>query len=255
MIRLRLGALLALAVAIGAFCHAPQAMAAPEVHRLNLVISANPSQLNGGSMNHLIERINIYPLGAMGYEPLQQITQGWLFDAELRYFVRPNFALAAGFGQIKTQSKQVYLPGIGAEVTFRGELLAVPIHLGALFYLPPYTQGDFQARTFLGGGLVDMTTCRATFSIREVNPANPNPVNVRLVAKGEGPGFYAEFGEHMFFAARYSVMVSAIYRSAKVTGLQQDGYIPVLDSNGQLVSLPDIDLGGIGVRGALGIGF
>ena len=257
MIRLRLGALLALAVAVGAFSHAPQATAAPEVHRLNLVLSAIPSQLNGGSMNHLIERVNIYPLGIQGYQPLDKITQGWLFDAELRFFVRPNFALAAGFGQIKTESKQVYLPGIGAETTVRAEMLAVPIHVGALFYMPPYTQGDFQARTFFGGGLVSMTTCRATFSSRDVNPPTTTiPFSGKIVGRGEGPGFYAEIGEHMFFAARYSLMVGAIYRSAKVTGLQQEGGLPnVLDNDGRPVRLPDMDLGGLGVRGALGIGF
>jgi len=252
--RLRLGALLALAVAICACSHAPKAMAAAEVHRLNLVISAVPSQLNGGSMNDLIDRVNVFPLSFLGYEPMKKVTLGWLFDTELRYFVRPSFAVCAGVGQLKTESKRVYLPGIGAEVTLRGELLQVPIHVGGLYYLAPYVQGDFQARTYVGGGFTSLTTSRATFTVREVNPLNPYPFNARLTGKGEGPGYYVEVGAHMFFAARYSLMVGAVYRGALVTELQQEGFMPIPDENGRPLQLPDMDMGGLGFKMAVGIG-
>ena len=77
MTRLRLGALLALAVAFGAFSLSPEAMAAAEVHRLNLVISAMPSQIDGGGMNDLLERYNQYPLKSRGaFEPLDKLEHG-----------------------------------------------------------------------------------------------------------------------------------------------------------------------------------
>jgi hypothetical protein len=279
LIRLRLGVLLALAVAFGAISHAPKAMAAAEVHRLNLVISAIPSQLNGGGMNDMLARYNEYPLGDR-FKSLDKITMGWLFDAELRYFVRPNFALAAGVGRLKTESKREFQRAIGADVVLLGDVLAVPLHVGGLYYLAPYTQGDFQARAFVGGGLLSITTARARFSTFEVGlPMRGDTLEdlslggtSELLARGESSGYYAEFGAHLFFAARYSVMVGAIYRSAVIRHMTNEGVImvpylipgsnppvylqePLLDYGGNPIRIPDVDLGGVGLRMAVGIGF
>ncbi|TFG88830.1 MAG: hypothetical protein E4H17_01730, partial [Gemmatimonadales bacterium] len=152
MTRLRLGALLALAVAFGVFSLAPEAMAAAEVHRLNLVLSAMPSQIDGGGMNRLIERYNENPLSTSGrtFEPIEQLGMAWLFDGELRYFVRPNFALAVGASRLKVETKREFLPSIGTSINVLGEVSSVPVHVGAQYYLAPYNQGDFQARAFVG---------------------------------------------------------------------------------------------------------
>ena len=277
MTRLRLGVLLALAVAFGAFSHAPEAMAAAEVHRLNLVLSGNPSQVDGGGMNDLIDRYNQYPLEARGFEGLEKIGMGWFFDAELRYFVRPSFALAAGAGQLKVQTKREFLPSIGSAIDVRGEVITVPVHLGVQYYLAPYNQGDFQARAFLGGGLLSLTATQARFTTFEMGlPMTGDTLDIaslggsnRLVASGEGAGYYAELGAHMFFAARYSIIVGAIYRSAKLSGLTNEGMImvpqdrpvapflqkPLLGKDGNPARISTLDLGGVGVRMALGIGF
>lgn len=279
MTRLRLGVLLALAVAFGAFSHAPEAMAAAEVHHLNLVISAMPSQLDGGGMNDLIERYNQYPLGARGFEGISKLGMGWLFDTELRYFVRPSFALAAGVGYLKVETKRDFLPSIGTSINVRGEVISVPVHVGGQYYLAAYNQGDFQARAFVGGGLLSLASSRATFSTYESGlPRRGDSLDVaslggtnRIIATGESPGFYAEVGAHMFFAARYSVIVGAVYRSMKIRDLANDGVIMVPDPNrpisvpplrtkllgkdGKPVGIHELDLSGVGVRMALGIGF
>jgi hypothetical protein len=277
--RLRLGALLALAVAFGVFSHAPEAMAAAEVHHLNLVISGMPSQLDGAGMNDLLDRYNEYPLAARGFEGVAKISMGWLFDGELRYFVRPNFALAAGVGYLKVETKRDFLPSIGTSINVRGEVISVPVHVGVQYYLAPYNQGDFQARAFLGGGLLSLASSRALFSTYEeglplrgdtLASASLGGTN-RLVGTGESPGYYAEVGAHLFFAARYSVMVGAIYRSMKIRNLANDGVIMVPDGppsnedpplstkllgkDGKPVSIRELDLSGLGVRMALGIGF
>jgi hypothetical protein len=278
--RLRLGVLLALAVAVGAFSLSPEAMAAAEVHRLNLVISGMPSQIDGGGINKLLERYNQNPLEARGFEALSNLGMAWLFDAELRYFVRPNFALAAGVSHLKVQTKREFLPSIGTSINVSGDVLSVPVHIGAQYYLAPYTQGDFQARAFVGGGLMSMTGTRATFSAIEsglpirggdtLDVASLGGTN-RLVAKGDSPGYYAEVGAHLFFAARYSVIVGAVYRSMKVRDLVGEGVISVPDgppldrdytlrtdllgTDGKPIRIPDLDLSGIGVRMAVGIGF
>jgi hypothetical protein len=274
--RLRLGVLLALAVAFGAFSHPPKAMAAAEVHHLNLVISAMPSQLDGGGMNDLLERYNQYPLWARGFEGVDKIGMGWLFDGELRYFVRPSFALAAGVGYLKVETKQEFLPSIGAAINVRGEVISVPVHVGAQYYLAPYTQGDFQARAFVGGGLMSLAASRALFSTFEMGlPLRGDTLDVaslggtnRLVGTGDGPGYYAEVGAHLFFAARYSVIVGAVYRSMKIRDLANDGMImvpedrpvapylrtPLLGTDGKLVRIRGLDLSGVSVRMALGIG-
>jgi hypothetical protein len=278
--RLRLGALLALAVAFGAFSLSPEAMAAAEVHRLNLVISAMPSQLDGGGMNDLLERYNQYPLEARGFEGLDKLGMGWMFDGELRYFVRPSFAVAAGVSHLKVLTSREFLPSIGASITVSGQVISVPVHLGAQYYLAPYTQGDFQARAFVGGGLMSLTATRALFSTYEsglprrtgdtLDVASLGGSN-RLVARGDGPGYYAEVGAHLFFAARYSVIVGAVYRSMKIRDLANEGIVVVpdpdrppslvplkkrlLDREGRPVRIPALDLSGVGVRMALGIGF
>lgn len=285
MTRLRLGVVLALAVAFGALCHAPKAMAAAEVHRVNLVISAIPSQLEGGGMNDLLSRYNNYPLSQRGMEPIDKMGMGWTFDAELRYFVRPNFALNVGVGQLKVQTEKEFLPSIGSDINLRSEILTVPVHVGAQYYLAPYTQGDFQARAFLGGGLISLTGTRAEFTTFEMGmPSKPNPADTisnnslgginRLTATGDSPGFYAEIGAHLFFAARYSVVIGAIYRNLKVTNLtntvltDKDGnfWVPapdkLHDDAGWSLRMPlqdprigDIDLSGVGLRAAIAIGF
>jgi hypothetical protein len=275
--RLRLGVLLALAVAFGAFSHAPEAMAAAEVHRLNQVLSGNPSQVDGGGMNDLIDRYNQYPLEARGFEGLEKLGMAWFFDAELRYFVRPNFALAAGVGQLKTQTKKEFLPSIGSAIDVRGEVITAPVHVGAQYYLAPYNQGDFQARAFLGGGLLSLSATQARFTTFEMGlPMAGDTLDIaslggtnRLVATGGGTGYYAEFGAHMFFAARYSVIIGAIYRSAKLRDMVSEGtimvpedrpvapyrQIPLVGKDGKPARIRNLDLSGVGVRMALGIGF
>jgi hypothetical protein len=278
--RLRLGVLLALAVAFGAFSLSPEAMAAAEVHRLNLVISAMPSQIDGGGMNDLLDRYNQYPLQATGKAPIDKITMGWMFDGELRYFVRPNFALAAGVSHLKVQTEREFLPAIGVSIDAGGEVITVPVHVGALYYLTPYTQGDFQARAYVGGGLMSLTATRALFStvesglpIRGGDTLDVASIggNNRVVAQGDSPGFYAEVGAHMFFAARYSVIVGAVYRSMKLRDLVNEGTVIVPDGppldrdhtrkvellgkDGQAIRIPNLDLSGVGVRMAVGIGF
>ena len=277
--RLRLGVLLALAVALGAFSHAPEAMAAAEVHHLNLVISAMPSQLDGTGLNGLLDRYNEYPLAAHGFEGINKIGMGWLFDTELRYFVRPNFALAAGVGYLKVETKRDFLPSIGTSIDLRAQVISVPVHVGAQYYLAAYNQGDFQARAFVGGGLLSLASTRALFATEEVglslkvdtlDIASLGGTN-RITATGEGPGYYAEVGAHMFFAARYSVIVGAVYRSMKIRELANEGVIMVPDpdrpvslpplttkllgKDGKPVSIPELDLSGLGVRMAVGIGF
>lgn len=280
MTRLRLGALLALAVALVASSYAPKAMAAAEVHRLNLVLSGMPSQVAGDGMNDLLQRYNEYPLRSRGLEPLDEVTMGWMFDAELRYFVRPNFAVAAGLSHLKVQTRRSYMPAIGANIDILGQVIAVPLHVGAQYYLAPYNQGDFQARAFVGGGLLSLVSTRALFQTNETGldelyGADNDTLDIaslgganRVTAQGEGAGYYAEIGAHMFFAARYSIMVGAIYRSMKVDGLESVGTITVptdvivapylkdtLMKDGRPAGISKLDLGGIGVRMAVAIGF
>jgi hypothetical protein len=278
--RLRLGVLLALAVALGASSLAPKAMAAAEVHRLNLVLSGMPSQVTGGGINDLLRRYNEYPLESRGLQSLDEIGMGWLFDAELRYFVRPNFALAAGVGHLKVQSQRTYMPNIGASIDVLGQVITVPLHVGAQYYLAPYNQGDFQARAFVGGGLLSLVSTRGLFETHEsglndlysadndtLDDASLGGDN-RVTAQGDGAGYYAEIGAHMFFAARYSVVVGAIYRSMKVTDLTSVGTITVphdavvspylketLMKGDRPAGISELDLSGVGVRMAVAIGF
>ena len=280
MTRLRLGVLLALAVALGASSHAPTAMAAAEVHRLNLVISGMPSQVDGGGMNDLLQRYNEYPLRSRGLEPLDEIAMSWMFDAELRYFVRPNFAVAAGVSHLKVQSRRSYMPNIGATIDMLGQVIAVPLHVGAQYYLAPYNQGDFQARAYVGAGVLSLVSTRGLFQTFEVgldelygadndtlDAASLGGAN-HVTAGGDGAGYYAEVGAHMFFASRFSILIGAVYRSLRVSNLTTVGTVTVpsdvvvapylketLLMGDEPAGISELDLSGVGVRMAVGIGF
>lgn len=189
---------------------ATSAFAAAEVHRLSLVLSAIPSEIKGGDFNRDIDFINRNFLENRGLAGLDKVTYGWMYDAELRYFVRPAWAVTAGVGQLKKQTLREYLPGLQQQIQIRQEILSVPIHLGGAYYFEPYNQGDFQARGFFGAGVLSLSQNRVTQQVSSTVGQNSfNRWN------GSGPGFYGEGGVQMFFASSFSVILSAVYRDMK----------------------------------------
>jgi hypothetical protein len=237
--------LVALALVAGV---ADLARAAAEVHKLNLVLNAIPTSIAGGDFNDVtIKAINAN-LNRRGLETLDNISYGWMFGAELRYFLRPNFAVAAGVGQLRSTSKREYTFSRSDDVTIRAEILSVPIHVGGDYYFTPYNQGDFQARAYVGGGILSLTNTYGKTAAVSNTTVNPGVVTGRYA--GDAPGWYFEVGAHMFFAVRYSLMLGAIYRSAMVQSvgvysnvvngvptypderLQQTNYAYKLDTSG-----------------------
>src|SRR5262245_65289540 len=85
-------AALMLGIAIAMIAANP-AGAAPEVHRLSLVLSANPTQLIAGDLNDFIDDYNHAVLAPRGLESLGNISFAWYNQAEMRYFVRQNWAV------------------------------------------------------------------------------------------------------------------------------------------------------------------
>jgi hypothetical protein len=261
--RFRLGAvLLALAAAaLGLALRAPEALAAAEIHRFNLVLSAIPTSVDGGDFNKDLQQFNDIHLTANGLEPMHKIGFGWLFQAQMRYFVRPNIAVNMGVGQLKVITKKEYLPALAQSLDLRGDVLSVPIDLGGAYYLQPYNQGDFQARAFIGGGFSSLVYNRTTFEsssrITDTGSAVGQDAvlhqSYKLTQMRDAPGYYGEVGVHMFFAARYSVILSGIYRSARISGLvSKTDRSPILNSEGQPFTL---DMSGVGVRGGFAFGF
>ncbi len=274
--RFRLAAVSAVVFSLVAIFTATQAQAAAEVHRLNLVLAGIPTQVAGGDFNDAIDYFNKARLTPRGLEELKHPDFTWGYEAELRYFVRQNVAVTAGVSQIRVSQKNEYLPAISQSVDVRAEILTVPIHVGALYYMQAYNQGDFQARAYLGGGLVQYTHTRASFQQTVINPDSvlnynwsaPNHPeygsNYQYVLTQDAPGAYVEGGAHMFFAARYSMMIAAVYRTGVMRGVRLDkleakGNVlssgpstVATNSKGQPMSL---DVGGVGVKFAVGIGF
>lgn len=251
--------------ALAALLAAParQVFAAADVHRLSLVLSSNPTQLQATDLNDFLDEFNRVKLESRGMESLDKISFTWLTQAEMRYFVRPNIAVSAGFGQIKSKTRREYLPRISQSIVIRTEVIAVPVHVGGAYYLQPYNQGDFQARAYIGGGFVSVTQGKVLFEQLEfaTDSATTLGGSARFRGRGEGPGYYVELGGHMFFASRYSVILGGFYRSAAIRNLRitQDlinrnavttGQIPV-NADDTL----DLDVGGLGVRMAVAIGF
>ncbi len=246
----------ALALILGLLVFAPRAEAAATIHRFNLEIGGGATQIaanNYNSQNEFRNRAFIEPRGLDGFNAA---TMSFLYDVGFRFFVRPNIALRVNVGQMKTQDKREYLPAIRQDIQLRTEILSVPMQVGGDYYFAPYNQGDFQARAFVGGGILNTVENRVLFQSFESGTDNTTTLfgNTKTMAQKDSPGWYGEFGVHMFFAIRYSVVMNAYYRSAKARGLVTTGTnTPVTNlTNGQPY---DLDLSGIGGRGALCIGF
>jgi len=264
--RFRLAAGSAVALSLVALLCAGQARAAAEVHRLSLFLSASPTQIVGGDINDAIDTYNNTKLNPAGLDPLPHLQFTWAYDSELRYFVRPNFAIAAGVSQIRADNKKEFLPAIGQSVDIDTQLLTVPVHVGAAYYLQPYNQGDFQARMFFGAGLMQYTYTRAMFLVNTVLADTTASANSKTMYTQDSPGYYLEGGGHMFFASHWSVLISVMYRSGKLRNAQLDEKVlggqeqslqpgvayTTLNSHGQPYGL---DVGGVGVRFAAGYGF
>ena len=82
------------------------------------------------------------------------------------------------------------------------------------------------------------------------NFPGPPPLHTDLTQ--DAPGWYGEFGVHMFFAARYSVILSALYHSIVVREMDNtvDG-TPAYSYKGKPFSL---DMSGIGARLGVTVG-
>ena len=268
--RFRPGVVLGAALACLAVFSAGQARAAADVHRLNLVISGMPTSVHGGDFNDAIDRYNQQQLDPIGYDRLKQLSFTWLFDAELRYFVRPNFAVTAGVSHMRVSEKKEFLPALSEGVNVNAEILTVPVHVGAAFYLQPYNQGDFQARAYFGGGMIQYSHTRANFT-QTLSMVNYDSSFVatwggdyEYSLTQDAPGYYLEFGTHMFFASRFSALVSLEYRSGVLRGMRlyssevngvpspAPPYSPVYNPDGTAFT---VDVSGVGVRMGVGFGF
>lgn len=250
MTRNRLALVLLLAL-IALASGARLAGAAAEIHRLNLVVSGIPTQIAGGDVNDVIEATNHRELESRGLEGLDEIKQGWMFEAQLRYMATNKICLNAGVGQIKKSTEKEYLPAIQQDFRLRYEVFSSPVTLGAAYYMQPYNQGDFQARFYLGGGFLSLVQSR--FKFQQTANGVPGQTSFVTADKRDAPGFYVEIGAHMYFASRFSVLLGAIYRSAKVEALlDRSTNEPAYAPDGVPLSM---DLSGVGGRMALAIGF
>lgn len=262
--RFRLAAASAVVFLLAALLCAGQARAAADVHKLSLVFTAMPTQVNGGDFNDAIEQYNQVALRPFGLEEVKKISFTWGYDGELRYFVRPNFAVSAGVSQMRASQKREFLPAIGTALDIDAQIITVPVHVGGAYYMQPYNQGDFQARAFLGAGLLDFTYTRATFSQVFTGADTSGAATFKYGYTNDGIGYYLEGGGHMFFASRWSVLISLLYRSGQLRNMQYDELFfrgqhvnvppgtPVLNVKGKPFTL---DVGGVGVRFAAGYGF
>lgn len=267
MIRFRSTALLLLAVCLSFAC-TREVHAAAEVHRLNLVISGIPSSVTATDFNQRISNFNRIYLDRAGFEGLKKIHLAWLFDVQMRYFLRPNIALEAGIGQLRQQTKREFLPALSADLQLRTELLSVPIHVGAAYYLQPYNVGDFRAQAYFGGGVLSGIYNRARMQAvaTGLDSATTEQANFKVTARGDAPGFYADAGVHMFFAVRYSILVSVLYRHQVVHDLQGFyenrfgtviplGALSAYPETFPLGGMKELDLSGVGARLGVAIGF
>ncbi|TMQ71334.1 MAG: hypothetical protein E6K81_10300 [Candidatus Eisenbacteria bacterium] len=248
----RLPAVLLLALLAALVVRVPSAGAAAEFHKFNVVLSAIPTQLRATDFNRVIDVTNAQ-LQNNGLAPIDRIHSSWYLDAEVRYFVRQNLALSLGGGRIRKSVSQEYLPAIAQSIVVSANITSVPLYAGGAYYFKPYNQGDFQARAYVGAGFMSVVYNRASLAVTASGITLPPEATRGLHATNDAPGYYAEAGAHLFFATRFSVLLSGLYRSNEVHNLvdERSPGTVVRDPRGQPLTL---DLGGLGFRMALGIG-
>src|SRR5436190_11360773 len=204
LFRPRSAALAGLATFVGALLLLPSVvLAAAEVHRFSLALSATPTGVDATDLNDVIDFYNrtVITPPPRGYEPLDGISFAWLFTGEVRYFLTRNLAMNAGVGQLRSKTSKEYLPALAQSINVRADLITAPVHVGAAYYLQPYNQGDFQARMFFGGGLVSYTHSRSTF--QQTLAGADSSTNAQLggpfqpTSTQDSPGYLGEFGVHM----------------------------------------------------------
>ena len=254
MIRIRLGGLFAAVSLLGLIGATREAFAVAETHRLNIVASGIPTGIAAKDFNNFIDNINRTQLDPRGIEGIDKISFGWLFETEVRYFVRQDIAVTAGVGQLRSQSRREILPGLQQDVQLRAEILSVPVHIGGDYYFAPYNQGDFRARAFAGAGYYSLVYNRGRFQqvATGLDTSLHVPGQLEITGRGDSPGFYVETGAHLFFATRFSVLLGVIYRSARVENLQGRTYI-----DGRVFPFGrvfNLDTSGFGARMSLAIG-
>ena len=246
------------ALVLGLVLAPSAARAAAEVHRLNLALSAVPTQVKAGDFNDVVRYYNSTTLAPLGFDPLDKVSFSWMFDAELRYFVTRNLSMNAGVGHLRAKTAKEYLPALASSINVHADLITVPVHIGASYYLQPYNQGDFQARMFVGGGMVQYTHSRLIFEQTLAGTDSASTANLggsfKIEGTNDAPGYYVEGGVHMFFAARYSILLSALYRSGEVQGMIEENTAEALYNpiSGKPLTL---DVSGIGLRLSANIGF
>ena len=246
------------ALVLGLVLAPSAARAAAEVHRLNLALSAIPTQVKAGDFNDVVRNYNNTVLAPLGFDPLDKVSFSWMFDAELRYFVTRSLSVNAGVGHLRAKTAKEYLPALASSINVHADLITVPVHLGASYYLQPYNQGDFQARMFVGGGMVQYTHSRVIFEQTLSGADSASTANLggsfKIEGTNDAPGYYLEGGVHMFFASRYSVMLSAMYRSGEVQGIIEENTAEALVNpiSGKPLTL---DVSDIGLRLSANIGF
>lgn len=265
MTRFRPGAVVAAAlVCLFAAAFTPvDSHAAAEVHRLSLMLSGVPTSINGGDFNDAIDYYNATHLAPQQKELLPKVSFSWLFDGELRYFVRPNFAVTAGVSHLRAGHRNEYLPALTQSIDVRSDVITVPVHVGGSYYFSPYNQGDFQARAFLGGGYVQYTHTRA--SLTQTLTAADSLLTYTMTGSfkqaqtQDAPGYYVEGGAHMFFASRFSALLSLYYRSGELRDMvitENSSTASPLNPTQQFLKPTDkLDVGGVGIKLAVGIGF
>jgi hypothetical protein len=247
-------------IAVVFLAKAPQAQAQAEVHKLNLMLSANPSSFKADDYKKFLENYNSRVLLPHDLKPLGTISWGWRYEGEFRYFVTSSVAVSAGAGQMRTAKRQEYLPRISQRIEVRTNVVSAPVHVGASYYFAPYSQGNFRARAYVGGGLMSHTNSKVFFEQLEFNTDTTTTLggSARLKGRGEAPGYYAEFGAHMWFATRLSIMLGMTYRSADMQVLRYDA-VSISGSGVETPFNPPIkpetlDLSGISARFAVLIG-
>lgn len=246
----------------------PEARAAAEVHKMNLMLSGNPSSLAASQYNDLISNYNRFVLDPRGYEPLKGMHFGWFYQMQGRYFVRPNITVDAGFGSLKDAQAKEFLPRISQSITVDTRVQTDIWNVGTSYYLQPYNQGDFQARLYFSAGLLSLADTQFKFGKVESGTdsttslgtatGSGNRYNFNVRGFSQGPGWYFESGAHMFFSSRYSVMLGFMYRDMKVRAVPltltefdaAGGAHPSPSSLGPI----EVDMSGVSARMAICIG-
>jgi hypothetical protein len=204
----------------------------PENKKLDLKIYGGLTYIEVGEWNaHHVgwneqRRMNVEAAGGSVLSENQELHWGKEGAGDLYFYLSSRFALSAGAGYISgrvTDTAETIVGSVRARNQNDLKVRAVPIRLGAVYFIPLFSKG----KVFAGAGLGYYFTKFDRFYRRE--PGDGYWIDSNMTGTSQGLGFDGVIGFEYSLSKKIALVVEGTGRYAKIGGVE--GSRERVDSN------------------------